>query len=242
MTYKCIILAGGFGTRLGELGKKIPKALLPIKNKPLLEYIISKIEEIPDINEIYILSNEKFYNQFKKWLQKYNGSKVIKLKSDGIKTPEESNGPIKDRWKDIEELGLDKEDILLMSSDNLIIPKLNKISEEFSKGSSSIVAVCDYKDKEVSRKLVVPVINKTGKITEIKEKPKNPKNTLGCPLIYFMKKKDMIYFKELREVKNANFGHILELVVKNSKLYGHIFKEKIIDIGVIKNYEEAKKL
>ena len=36
-----VILCGGKGTRLGSLGKKIPKALVSIHNKPIIWYIIN---------------------------------------------------------------------------------------------------------------------------------------------------------------------------------------------------------
>ena len=37
-------MAGGFGKRLGNRTKNIPKPLIKIKNKPILELIISKLE------------------------------------------------------------------------------------------------------------------------------------------------------------------------------------------------------
>ena len=36
-----IILCGGKGSRLGSLGKKIPKTLVKVQNKEILWYIIS---------------------------------------------------------------------------------------------------------------------------------------------------------------------------------------------------------
>lgn len=39
-----VILCGGRGTRLGALGKKIPKCLVRIKNKPILWYIINVLK------------------------------------------------------------------------------------------------------------------------------------------------------------------------------------------------------
>ena len=40
-----IIMAGGFGRRLGSITKKIPKALVKVKQKPLLEHILLKAKK-----------------------------------------------------------------------------------------------------------------------------------------------------------------------------------------------------
>ena len=41
MNYRtAVILCGGKGTRLGELGKKFPKTLVKIQGKPILWYIL----------------------------------------------------------------------------------------------------------------------------------------------------------------------------------------------------------
>ena len=38
---KTVILAGGFGTRLSEYTETIPKPMIPIGKKPILEHIMS---------------------------------------------------------------------------------------------------------------------------------------------------------------------------------------------------------
>ena len=69
---KVIIMAGGFGKRLGKLTKKIPKAMLKIDNKPILEHIIEKLKR-EGIYNIYIsvfyLKNQikKYFNSGKKF-------------------------------------------------------------------------------------------------------------------------------------------------------------------------------
>ena len=37
---KVIILAGGFGTRIAEYTKTIPKPMIKIKNKPIIHHIM----------------------------------------------------------------------------------------------------------------------------------------------------------------------------------------------------------
>lgn len=47
-----IIMAGGFGKRLGSLTKKTPKPLLPIRGKPMLSLILEKIQSEGFVNVI----------------------------------------------------------------------------------------------------------------------------------------------------------------------------------------------
>ena len=42
---KAIILSAGYGTRLGELTKEMPKPMLDINGKPMLEYIINNLRD-----------------------------------------------------------------------------------------------------------------------------------------------------------------------------------------------------
>tara|TARA_B100000989_G_scaffold294175_2_gene272798 strand:+ start:23253 stop:23942 length:690 start_codon:yes stop_codon:yes gene_type:complete len=77
---KVIILAGGFGTRISEYTKKIPKPMIKIGNTPIIEHII-KIYEYYGYSEFIIAIGYKgtlIKNYFKK--KKYN----IKFVNSGV--------------------------------------------------------------------------------------------------------------------------------------------------------------
>ncbi len=40
---RAVVMAGGFGTRLGELTKDTPKPMLPVGDRPLLERIVEQL-------------------------------------------------------------------------------------------------------------------------------------------------------------------------------------------------------
>ena len=40
---KAMILSAGYGTRLGDLTREIPKPMLPLGDRPLLEYILRNL-------------------------------------------------------------------------------------------------------------------------------------------------------------------------------------------------------
>jgi len=52
---KAIILAGGFGTRIQPLTNSLPKPMLPILNRPMMEHIIIKLRDELNITEMAVL-------------------------------------------------------------------------------------------------------------------------------------------------------------------------------------------
>ena len=59
-----LILAAGYATRLYPLTLNMPKALLPIDNKPIIDYIVEQIETIDEVKEIVVISNHRFAPNF----------------------------------------------------------------------------------------------------------------------------------------------------------------------------------
>ena len=83
---KCILLAAGYGTRLYPITKNTPKPLLKINGKTILDHVLEKVKKVEIINDIYLVTNDKFYNDFKKL------NKNMKVLNDGTT----SNENIKD--------------------------------------------------------------------------------------------------------------------------------------------------
>ena len=50
---QALILAAGYGKRLGELTKKTPKCLIKIKSKSLIDIWLEKLNNL-GVNKIYI--------------------------------------------------------------------------------------------------------------------------------------------------------------------------------------------
>ena len=45
MLNKAIVLAAGRGTRMGALTEELPKPMLPIEGRPMLEHIVLRLRE-----------------------------------------------------------------------------------------------------------------------------------------------------------------------------------------------------
>jgi glucose-1-phosphate thymidylyltransferase len=69
--FHAIILAGGFATRLWPLTENLPKPLVPVGGRPLLDFIFEKLPpEIP----VTISTNAVFAPQFEKWRADFLGA------------------------------------------------------------------------------------------------------------------------------------------------------------------------
>lgn len=240
---KSIVLAAGYATRLHPLTENRPKLLLNVNNKPILEYIIDKLQEVKEINEILIVTNDKFYPMFRGWLSDYKAKKRIRIINDGTFKNEDRLGAIGDLNFIIQEEGI-KDDILMVAGDNLFGFSLNKLSGFFKEKKSSVLAFHDLKKKErAANKFGVGILDEEKKVIDFEEKPAEPKSTLAATCCYIFSKEDIEKVPEYVKVSERwdNPGDFAKWLVKRSSLYGFVFKEHWFDIGSFEGLEEANK-
>ena len=70
---KAILLVAGYATRMFPLTENQPKALLPLRGKAVLDYIMEQIYRLPGIDHIYAVSNNRFHPHFSEWAEGWRG-------------------------------------------------------------------------------------------------------------------------------------------------------------------------
>jgi len=115
---KAIILAGGYAKRLWPLTKNKPKQLLSVGGRPMIEYIIEKLETQKEIDKIIISTNEKFEENFKQWLSEYKSTKEISLVIEPTLLEENKLGSVGALGYLIREKNIDEE-LMIIGGDNL---------------------------------------------------------------------------------------------------------------------------
>ncbi len=234
-----LILAAGFGTRLYPLTHDTPKALIDINGKPIIEYTIKKIEEIADVDTIYILSNNKFYKHFVEWLSgfKNSTSKNIKILNNGVNKDLEARGVLKDLKYSLNKMD-SQEELLILGSDNLYCFDLNKVIEIGRKNQAGVTAIRKTK-KELTKKYSSVLLDKNNKIISFEEKPKNPKSNLASIFCYYLTKKEIDIMKT--ETFSKDMKNIIEVLYKKRDFYGYHFNEQWFDIGSLEELVNARK-
>lgn len=244
---KAIILAAGYATRLYPITKDKPKPLLTIRKKPIIEYIISKLESIEQIDQIFIVTNQKFFNQFQCWLDNFPCLKPIQLLNDGSTNEKDKLGAIRDLALVLAKENIN-DDILVIGGDNLFSSALNAFID-FADAirPDNAVGVYNLNGKYESGKYGVVELGEDKKIIGFYEKPSNGNgiNHTGSTLIsmclyFFSKEKISLlqeYLKEGNDMDKA--GSYIQWLSARDTVYGYTFPGAWLDIGDIDSYTEA---
>ncbi|MBW2999188.1 nucleotidyltransferase family protein [Candidatus Woesearchaeota archaeon] len=241
---KALILAAGYATRLHPLTLDNPKPLLPVAGKPMIEHILSKIEQVPNIDEIFIVTNDRFHSHFLEWEKQYSSPKKIKIINDGTKSNEDRLGAIGDMDLVVKKEGIN-DDLLIIAGDNLFDFSLVDFHDFFSEKNASVIAVYDLLEKEkVAKKFGVAETDNDGKIISFEEKPEEPKTSLAATACYLLTKEDVNEFERCinENKKPDNPGDFIAWLSEKKSVFGFTFKERWFDIGGHEDYKEVNKI
>ncbi|MDH5463879.1 MAG: nucleotidyltransferase family protein [Nitrosopumilus sp.] len=163
MVLKAIINAGGKGTRAWPLSVFVPKSMMPIEGKPLLEHIVNYLNKFNEITEIIIIYDESqlgeqvpnFFDGKKKYRTKLTFRKD-KLRGTG--------GALLECVEDLK----NEDDFILWFSDNLSNLDVNDMMKKFR--NSNCVGCIATRRKKPEETGFVKVDNEN-KILQFIEKP-----------------------------------------------------------------------
>jgi glucose-1-phosphate thymidylyltransferase len=237
---KAVVLAGGYAKRLQPVLRDIPKPLLPVKGKPIVDYIVEKLFKLKEIDEIIILTNRRLAGRFREWARnrKYRGIKIVAEPSRHEEEKLGSLGAI--AWLiSIKKL---EEDCLIIGGDNLFTSSLKPVMEYHGKIRAPLLVVYDLRSKRLAREYSVVKLDSKSRVVGFVEKPKRPDSTLIGTCIYVMPKRILkMLHKYLREGENPDSpGHFIQWLHKRTNVYGYRLKGQWYDIGTPKTYQKAR--
>ncbi|AHF81395.1 sugar phosphate nucleotidyltransferase [Thermococcus paralvinellae] len=229
---KVLIMAGGYATRLWPITKDNPKALLPVGDKVILDYIIEKTKEL-DLN-VYVSTNRFFAKYFEEW----GKNKDIELLIEDTLHEEEKLGTIGALNEALEKLGLD--DYLVIAGDNLFSFSLRDFLDRYD--GKTLIAVYDIGDFELAKRYGV-VLLEGNKVIDFEEKPARPKSTWISTGVYVFPKEVMEMVPQYLEEGNRDSpGYFIQwLLKKGIEIHAYKFDDYWYDIGSADSYLEALK-
>jgi len=226
---KAVLLAAGEGTRLKPLTDDTPKVMLLVGGKPVLEYNINLLAKhnIKDIAINLWYLPQKIKEYFKEG--ENFGANIIYSEEKSILG---TAGALQRLSKFL------NEPFVVIYGD--VINNIN-LSDmiEFHKKKKGIATIALYEEKENPRAKGLVKVDKTQKVLEFIEKPKNPKTNLANGGVYIF---EPGILKFIPKEKYFDCGHDLFplLLKKKKKIYGYLLNnEYLIDIGTVEKYNKV---
>lgn len=236
-----VILAAGYATRLEPLTLTIPKPLLEVGGRRIIDRLMDKVSALRGVSSVTIITNAKFFDKFVAWKNSSGHKGAIKLINDGSTDNDNRLGAIKDLMLATDSTGAGEE-LLVIAGDNLFdfgLDKFIKFAKDHDSGVS--IALYDIGSPDLATSFGVLKVDTGNKVVSFEEKPKHPKSTLISTGIYYFPKDKIGMLKEYAKTQERLDapGYYISWLVKKHEVYGCPFTEDWCDIGNIESYKKA---
>jgi len=183
-----LILAAGYATRLYPLTENKAKPLLEVAGKPMIEWVLDNLAPIPDIDTVFVVTNNKFAQAFEAWSEDYKkrGAKMeFTIVNDGSTSDSDKLGAIGDMHHVLRTQNIKMQDLLVVAGDNLFSEPVADFAVA-AKNYPATLALYDVGNLEEIRKYNNVTTDENGVITHFEEKPAHPTTTkTGIALYYY---------------------------------------------------------
>ncbi len=236
-----MILCGGFAKRLEPITTYIPKPLLPIDSKLMIDYILDNLIQ-NKFDRIIVSTNKKFEKQFTYWMNHRKAVKNIDIELVVEPTMHEGEkfGAIKGIEYTINKSKLN-DDLLIIAGDNFHKFDLSRLIDHSNRHKNISIALHDVKDLNEAKRFGVVSLEDCI-VKEFEEKPDAPKTTLISTCIYAVPKEHLHKFGDYISNKNNpdSPGYFIQWLVKNKhEVHAAVYDDYWYDVGTPESYKKV---
>ena len=228
---KAFLLAAGLGTRLRPLTETTPKCLIPIKDKPLMEWWLELFAK-HGVTEV-LVNTHYLADSVQRFIRKWNVSNSAPLVKEFYEETLLGSGGTVAANRDF--VGDDK-DFLICYADNLTDVDLESFWK-FHQTHDGILSMALFHASR-PRECGIAALDENSRIVEFEEKPAQPKSNLANAGLYIARRQIFDYLPQTNGLLDFGKDVLPQLI---GKMYGWQTEGYLLDIGTIENYEKANK-
>tara|TARA_A100001015_G_scaffold307361_1_gene403132 strand:- start:2947 stop:3636 length:690 start_codon:yes stop_codon:yes gene_type:complete len=212
---QAVILAGGFGKRLGKVSKKLPKSLIRLNGTPFLKYQLEYLSKHKIKNVLMCLG---YKNQMIKSYIKKEKFKDLNIDFSIENKPLGTGGSLVFAKKKL------KKSFFFIYGDSLLDINLKKLILEFKKlNKKSLILIKENDENLINSNIKI----KGRKFFYSKINPDKTYEYIDYGLIFVNK----LYLEGFERNKFIDFSEILQLMIKNNTIEYKITKKNFYEIG-----------
>ncbi len=240
-----VVLCAGFATRMHPLTKTFPKPLLEVAGRPVIDYLMDQLVELPSLESIYLVSNGRFYSHFVAWKQRWEANHrscgpAILLLNDGAMDNDHRLGASADLQHVLKKVPEAKR-FLVTAGDNIFRFGIRPIWEQFLEGSRHYIVALPETDRKKLSKTGVLEMARDDRVNRLSEKPAHPPSEWFCPPLYFFQATVSTHLNAfLKDHVNTDApGYFIDFLCRKEPVYAFRMHASRLDIGSIETYWAA---
>jgi glucose-1-phosphate thymidylyltransferase len=218
--------------------------LLPLAGRPMLDYLLDRVDEIAELDRVHLVSNARFADQFRAWAARRSGRLPVEVLDDGTTSNDDRLGAIGDIRFTIERAGLGDGDLFVVAGDNLIGYDLRDYVSFWREHGGSAIALRHEPDADLIRQYGVVEVDETGRVVSFEEKPAEPRSSLAATAAYLYPAEHVSLLPRYLDEGNPPDapGNFVAWLHSRAPVYGYRFTGDWLDIGDKEQLLEADNL
>ena len=210
--------------------------LLPLAGRPMLDYLVERIRDVDEIDEIHVVTNAQFAPAFSHW-----APADVRVHDDGTTSNEDRLGAIGDLAFTIERAGLEGQDLFVVAGDNLIGYSLPDFVEFWRGKGGSAIALHEVLEPELLRNYGIVEVDRDDRVIGFEEKPSEPKSNLAATAAYLYRGDQLELLERYLGEGNPSDapGNFVAWLHTRAPVYGYRFSGEWYDIGDLGQLLEA---
>ncbi|MDX2445596.1 MAG: sugar phosphate nucleotidyltransferase [Desulfobacterales bacterium] len=240
-----IVLCAGFATRMYPLTKAFPKPLLEVAGRPVLNYLMDQLVELPGLEAIYLVSNGRYSPHFAEWkrLWEHNHRSccpVVVLINDGAMDNDHRLGASAD-FQLVMKTIPEPTRVIVTAGDNIYRFGIKHLWEQFLQSDRHYIVALPETDRKKLSKSGVLELATDDRVTRLFEKPAHPSSEWFCPPLYFFQSTVSRHLDEFLEHHAASDapGYFIDFLCRKDSVFAFRLKASRLDIGSIESYRAA---
>lgn len=225
---KVVLLAGGLGTRLRPITDRVPKCLVPVAGRPLLDYWFDSFRAA-GLRDV-LINNHHLPKQLRAYIAEKNATAMFRVTEFFEPELLGSAGTIHANRAFAD----DADNVLIVYADNLSSVDLAAMLQ-FHRAHGGPMTMLLFRT-EYPEKCGIAQLDADGVVTEFVEKPKQPKGNLANAGVYAV---TAGAYREMADMNAFDLGFdVLPKFV--GRMRGFAFDGYHRDIGTIESLRQAE--